>query len=171
MPPPVGTAANPASGAVRPYSRAFRAIVAYLKAHPSCSGVRSWRVWDGQNDDDVKPTPAQTPWVRLTPGTMPVTYRAFNGSTRTVVTPMKIEIETAVTDTNFDASAMLWFNLDAALFPTEPADVAKFRAILDAARISDLTLLQPAMPTGLASFGDGLIVGDGAIQLDLEILL
>lgn len=171
MPPPVGTAANPASGAVRPYSRAFRALIAYLKSHPSCSSIRSWRTWDGNNDDDVKPTASQCPWVRLTPGIMPVTYRAFNGTTRTVVSPMKIEIETAVVDTNFDASAMLWFALDMALFPSDASQVAKFRAVLQAARISDLTLLQPALPTGLSSFGDGMIVGDGMIQLDLEILV
>jgi hypothetical protein len=97
----------------------------------------------------------------------PASYAAFDGMVRMVNTPLKIGIETAIVDTNFNASATVWANLEEALFPTDDAGIAKLRAILRTARVSDLTLIQPALPTGLASYGDGLIVGDGAVQLDI----
>lgn len=162
-------------------TNAFRTIVARLVNHTSLGCVKSWRTWEGKPTDDDEPAKGNVPWIRMTPLAMPATRKALHGGVRGALTPntlptlyaspFRINFEVVVNGPRVDGLANLWERIEAALWPTNATERIAWEAKLATFGIRDLKLIQPAWPTSTANVSAELIVGDGAIEVDLYLTL
>lgn len=62
-----------------PWTTAFDALVDVLKEDEVLKrGVKAWRAWDGEPADLQALTPAQMPWIQLTPVPSPIRFETVN---------------------------------------------------------------------------------------------
>lgn len=120
---------------------AFRTIADTLLYDPGLEAlVKTWRTWDGSSESGQPPALGQLPWVRLTPRPGPSGWSSTGGYHDS---PLLITVETAVEGLDWDDSARLWAQIEAALFPATGA--SELTAVYAAAGINALTIEQPAI--------------------------
>ena len=153
-----------------PRSLAFRTIEKVLKADPVLGRVvKTWRTWEGKSGEDKLPeSPGLCPYIRLTPFTGSDDRVASRGSGMTLTeSPIYLHVTTAVEGTRWDDSANLWDAIEAALFPQDFNARPAFEAVLNAAGINDIEVLQPGHAANLE--GESVNVAEGVLKINMLI--
>lgn len=92
----------------------FRALVGAMQSNVVLNSVvRSWRTWEGEDNDAAEPGIDELPWVRITPQGQPAQARTIGVSE----IPWTLQIETMVAGTRIDDALDLWSAFENALFP------------------------------------------------------
>jgi hypothetical protein len=149
-----------------PETSAFRAVVAVVRRDPDLRRIGLVvRAWDGRPEDLAAPTPAQLPWLRLTPAPGDSGWES-EGQHRA---SFLVHLELAVAGTNTDSLLDLWAALRTALFPTDPTRRSAVRALLLAAGITQGTLTQQPFRVKTLDGNQHALAATGALKLTLMV--
>lgn len=146
----------------------FRLIDQRLRADPTLERtVKEWRSWQGVPDDAKPFGQGQLPAVRLTPRSGPEGWWASDSQKGTLF----VMAEVITPGLCADDLDNLWFAIERALYPVDPAARNAWVATLQAAGAWKglVQLAQPAFDGRPEMGGDGRLDGQGMLSIEFRI--
>jgi hypothetical protein len=163
-----------------PRTKVFRLIESYLRGDEVLRQTvppDHWQTWDGSPDAKSWPADTQVPAICLNPTALADQWFSPDAMTE----PLVVVVELLVDGTNADDIANLWWAVQRALFPPNPAAAepsptqAVQQALRDAGAFSGVieftqaAFVRPDNPNAPAAAGR--LYGVGQIKIDVNLQL
>jgi hypothetical protein len=148
-------------------AKVFRVVVAQLRADPVLNNIiRTWLVWDGDDNCRQAVMSSQLPALRLTPTLGPGSWYSPDSQ----VGMLTIKIELAVPGIDADDPLNLWDSIEAALYPTgdRPMQLIYQQALRDrGAEIGQMLFAAPAFDPGPPDQQEAVWACEGSMSINI----